>query len=360
MHDVRAKTASAPRWTRWSWSGSAASPSPARRPTASGQEHHVNIIDTPGHVDFTIEVERALRVLDGAVLVLCAVAGVQSQSYTVDRQMRRYGVPRIAFINKCDRIGRRPAAGARPAAREARPQPGAAAAAHRPGGRLRGRHRPGRDAGAALRGRQRRAGRWRARSRPSCSTRPAAARRRCSTRSRCSPTSSPRRCWKRPSRTELIVTRAIRQATVERKIIPVLIGSAYKNKGVQPLLDGVVHYLPDPTRGDNQAIDLDNDDEPLHADQRARRAAGGAGLQARGRPLRPADLPAHLSGHAAPRRPVVNTRTGEEAQGRTAGAHARRRDGGDQRAPARAISWRCSASSATPATPSPTAACRWR
>ena len=105
-------------------------------------EHRINIIDTPGHVDFTIEVERSLRVLDGALRVFCAVAGVQPQSETVWRQMNKYGVPRLAFVNKMDRAGANFLRCVEQIRTRSARQPGADPTADRRRGKLQRRGRP--------------------------------------------------------------------------------------------------------------------------------------------------------------------------------------------------------------------------
>ena len=123
--------------------------------TAFWRNHRINIIDTPGHVDFTVEVERSLRVLDGAVAVFDSVAGVQPQSETVWRQADKYKVPRIAFINKMDRTGANFFAAVQSMRRAPRRERGADPDPDRPGGPAPGRRRPRRDEGDRLQGRPR-------------------------------------------------------------------------------------------------------------------------------------------------------------------------------------------------------------
>jgi len=225
------------------------------------RDHQVNIIDTPGHVDFTIEVERSLRVLDGAILVLCSVGGVQSQSITVDMQMKRYKVPCIAFINKCDRSGANPFR----VIQQLKDKLGHNAVAMQMpigleadlegvvdlvtmqavyfdgenGEVMRTEEIPDalRDEAESLREKL-----IDAASMYSDDLMEAAL---------------------EGEVTPELLTEALRIGTLERNITPVFMGSAYKNKGVQPLLDAVTNLLPCPADVENQALDMNADEAPV-------------------------------------------------------------------------------------------------
>lgn len=222
------------------------------------KKHEINIIDTPGHVDFTVEVERALKVLDGAILVLCSIGGVQSQSITVDRQMNRYKVPRIAFVNKCDRMGADPEKVCQqlhdklnhnsvmmqiPIGLEDKMEgivdlitmkaiyfDGAS------GENLRIEEIPADLMDQALEKRDI----------------------LIDTASMFS--DELMESYLEDAVTEDQLHEAVRKGVLSRELTPVFMGTAFKNKGVQPLLDAVLKYLPSPPEVENIALDL-NDEE---------------------------------------------------------------------------------------------------
>jgi elongation factor G len=224
-------------------------------------DHHVNIIDTPGHVDFTIEVERALRVLDGAILVLCGVAGVQSQSLTVDRQMRRYRVPRLAFVNKLDRSG----ANHRRVAQQLRDKLGLNAVLMQiPIGlesafagvvdlvRMKAYRFEGSNGEHVVE----------AEIPPELRDEASAERERMLDQVSMFSDELTEAILEEKV-TEELVHDAVRSGTLALKLVPVFLGSAYKNKGVQPLLDAVNRYLPSPPDIEQSGVDLENDEAPI-------------------------------------------------------------------------------------------------
>ncbi|MEN6400252.1 MAG: elongation factor G [Rectinema sp.] len=243
------------------------------------KDYTINLIDTPGHVDFTIEVERSLRVLDGAILVLCAVAGVQSQSITVDRQLKRYHVPRLAFVNKCDRtganpfkvkaqlqekLGLNPAFVTIPIGLEDKLEGVIDLIQMRavyfdgPNGEdIRYAEIPAHLVADAERYREE----------------------LLDAASMFSDELAEQ--YLEGEVDNDVLTAAIRAGCIAEKFVPVFVGSAYKNKGVQLLLDGVTQFLPDPSEVHNYALDLDNNEQQveLKADPNAKTVALGFKLE---------------------------------------------------------------------------------
>jgi elongation factor G len=223
--------------------------------------HKINIIDTPGHVDFTIEVERSLRVLDGAILVLCSVGGVQSQSITVDQQMKRYKVPCIAFVNKCDRSGANPFR----VIKQLKDKLGHNAIAMQiPIGleadlqgvvdlvTMQAMYFDG-DNGEDIR----------IEAIPAALQAEAEKHREALIDVASMFSDDLMEAALEGDVNNDLLVQALRAGTLTRQITPVFMGSAYKNKGIQPLLDGVTELLPCPGDVVNEALDASQNEKPV-------------------------------------------------------------------------------------------------
>ena len=221
----------------------------------------INLIDTPGHVDFTVEVERSLRVLDGAILVLCAVAGVQSQSITVDRQLKRYHVPRIAFVNKCDRQGANPLR----VCKQLREKLGLNSyMVELPIGledklqgvvdliAMKAYYFEGKD------GVDVRVAEIPAELVDEAKTKREELLDAASMFDDSLMEDIMENGYDNVDQDKIIA--AIRKGTLAEQFVAVYCGSAHMNKGIQPLLDGVIRYLPNPTEVHNYGLDLDNNE----------------------------------------------------------------------------------------------------
>ena len=234
----------------------------------------INLIDTPGHVDFTVEVERSLRVLDGAIMILCSVGGVQSQSVTVDKQMKRYRVPRIAFINKMDRTAADPQRVCRQLRDKLDLNPLPLQLNMGEGESFRGVIDLVTMEEIVFEGEHGEKVSRRPISAEYAEAAASARHRMLDVLSLFSDEMTERLLEERPVEVELI-KKTIREATINRDIVPVMMGSAFKNKGVQPLIDAVCDYLPSPLDRVNFARDHDNEgtEVPLSSDPDAPLAA---------------------------------------------------------------------------------------
>ncbi len=226
------------------------------------KKHNINLIDTPGHVDFTVEVERSLRVLDGVVLILCSVAGVQSQSITVDQQMKRYEVPCIAFVNKCDRSGANPAK----VAKQLKTKLGHNSVLMQLPIGLEDKHEGVVDLVAmkAYYFEGEHGERVAVKDIPDDLLEAAKeAREELIDAASLFSEELTDAILEESDISEELIKNAVRTGVMDRQITPVFLGSAYKNKAIQPLLDAVLDYLPSPLDIHNEAIDLDNNEESV-------------------------------------------------------------------------------------------------